>query len=143
MRLPTAEVLKALAVTAELCGTTLSDAAARIFASDLAAYSETQVLAALLKCRRELKGKLTPAEVIARIPVYSAAHQPMLALPQIFTSADLAPKFAEMRQSFEKLEKPAASCAWAEKALARHEAGENLLTVEALQLVKATLRHAS
>lgn len=61
------EVLKALAVTAELTGTQLSEAAARVFASDLAAYPPDQVLGALNKCRREIRHRLTVADVVARL----------------------------------------------------------------------------
>lgn len=61
------DVLKAVAVTAELTGTQLSEPAARMFAADLAEYPVDQVLAALTRCRREVKGRLTVAEVVARI----------------------------------------------------------------------------
>lgn len=60
-------VLKAIAVTCELTGTNLSEAAARVLASDLLAYPEGQVLKALNRCRKELKGRLTIADVIARL----------------------------------------------------------------------------
>lgn len=62
-----AEVIKALAVTAELCGTELTKGAATAFAADLSQYPPDQVIAALGRCRRELKGRLTLAEVISRI----------------------------------------------------------------------------
>lgn len=61
------DVLKAVAVTAELTGTQLSEAAARVFAADLAEYPVDQVLAALTRCRREVRGRLTVADVAARI----------------------------------------------------------------------------
>lgn len=61
------DVLKALAVTAELTGTQLSEAAARVFAADLAAYPPEQVLGALNRCRRELRNRLTVADVVARL----------------------------------------------------------------------------
>lgn len=60
-------VIKAIAVTAELCGRTLSDTAAKVFAGDLSAYPETAVLVALERCRREVRGALTLSDVIARI----------------------------------------------------------------------------
>lgn len=60
-------VLKALAVTAELTNTTLSQEAARVMADDLGRYPERQVLGALQRCRRELKGRLTVADVITRL----------------------------------------------------------------------------
>ncbi|WP_129112125.1 hypothetical protein [Burkholderia pseudomallei] len=63
----TSRVLEAIAVTAELCGKVFSPAAARQFAADLSPYPETQVLGALARCRREVKGILTLADVIARL----------------------------------------------------------------------------
>lgn len=61
------ELIKAIAVTAELTGTQLSEAAAKIFAADLSQYPLAQVLAALTRCRREVKGRLVLADVISRI----------------------------------------------------------------------------
>lgn len=61
------DLLEAVAVTAELTGTELSKIAARVMADDLAGYPVAQVLDALTRCRRELKGKLTIAAVIERI----------------------------------------------------------------------------
>lgn len=60
-------LLQAIAVTAELTGTVMSEPAARIMAEDLARYPELQVLAALTRCRRELRGRLTIADVLTRI----------------------------------------------------------------------------
>lgn len=61
-------LLQALAVTAELTGTVLSESAARVMADDLAGYPEAQVLGALVRCRRELKrGQLTLAAVLERL----------------------------------------------------------------------------
>ena len=64
---PSTSLLKAIAVTAELTGTTQSAAAAEIMAQDLARFPESQVLSALTMCRRELKGRLTIADVIQRL----------------------------------------------------------------------------
>lgn len=61
------EVLKAIAATAELTGTELSEAALLVFEGDLEGYSDAQVIAALTRCRRELRGRLTVSDVIARI----------------------------------------------------------------------------
>lgn len=62
-----AEVIKAVAVTAELCGRTFSEAAAGVFCDDLRGYQPQQVLRALARCRREVKGVLTTSDVISRI----------------------------------------------------------------------------
>jgi hypothetical protein len=61
------DVLKAIAATAELTGTELSEAALLVFEADLAGYPEQQVIAALTRCRRELSGRLKVADVIDRI----------------------------------------------------------------------------
>lgn len=61
------KLVEALAVTAELTGTRLSDAAAEVMAADLARFPLPQVLEALTRCRRELKYRLTIAEVVSRL----------------------------------------------------------------------------
>ena len=60
-------VLKAIAATAELTGTELSEAALLVFEADLAGYPEADVLAALTRCRRELRGRLTITDVLDRM----------------------------------------------------------------------------
>jgi hypothetical protein len=62
-----ANVIKAIAATAELTGTELSEAALLVFESDLAGYPEQQVIEALTRCRRELRGRLTVSDVIDRM----------------------------------------------------------------------------
>lgn len=64
---PIDSLIDGLAVTAELTGTELSKAAVKVMALDLAAYPLPQVLGALTRCRRELKGRLTVAAVIERL----------------------------------------------------------------------------
>lgn len=63
----TASLLEALAVTAELTGTQLSTGAISVMVGDLSAYPEPQVMGALTRCRRELRGRLTVAEILARL----------------------------------------------------------------------------
>jgi hypothetical protein len=65
--MPSIELIHAIAATSELCGTALSEPAAKMLLADLASFDEGLVLVALSKCRRELKGRLTLAEIIARI----------------------------------------------------------------------------
>lgn len=65
--MPTLTLLEAVAVTAELCGRTFSEPAARVFVADLAAYPEGAVLKALTRCRKEVRGALTVADVVQRI----------------------------------------------------------------------------
>lgn len=60
-------LIEALMVTAELTGTTFSQAAATVLAQDLSAYPEPMVLGALVRVRREVRGRFTLADVIARL----------------------------------------------------------------------------
>lgn len=62
-----ANVLKALAVTAELTGSEFSKDALRVMHDDLKAYSESVVLHALDRCRKELRGRLTFGAILERI----------------------------------------------------------------------------
>lgn len=64
---PSPELIRACAVTAELLGTSMSEIAAEVFAQDLARYPLQQVLGALARCRREVKGRLTLSDVISRL----------------------------------------------------------------------------
>lgn len=61
------EILKAVAVTAELTGTEITEMAAKVFAMDLAEYPKAAVMTALTRCRRELRSRLTLADVLLRI----------------------------------------------------------------------------
>lgn len=60
-------ILKALAVTAELTGTQLSPDAVSVLARDLSEYAEDQVLGSLTRCRKELRGRFTLADIILRL----------------------------------------------------------------------------
>ena len=61
------KIMQAIAVTAELTGTQLSDNAMLVMAEDLLAYPLDKVLIALERCRRELKGRLTQAAILERV----------------------------------------------------------------------------
>lgn len=65
--MPSSKVIQAIAVTAELCGRTFSPAAAAVFAADLDGFPDDAVLAALTRCRKEVRGILTTQDVISRI----------------------------------------------------------------------------
>lgn len=65
--MPSKPLLQAIAVTAELTGTQLSAPAARTLAEDLSRYPEAQVMGALTRCRKEIRGRLTVAEIVARL----------------------------------------------------------------------------
>ena len=62
------EITQALVVTAEILGTELSEAALSVMANDLAAHPEADVIAALVRCRREIKYRLTLADILERLP---------------------------------------------------------------------------
>jgi hypothetical protein len=61
------KVLQGLAIALELTQTSLSEAAIRILAIELSRYPEGQVLGALGRCRKELRGRLTLADIISRL----------------------------------------------------------------------------
>src|SRR6185436_1156205 len=60
-------MLEAIAVTCELTSTSLSEAAIRVMVDTLSQYPEPQVLGALKKCCKELRGKLTLADILTRL----------------------------------------------------------------------------
>lgn len=62
-----ARLIDAMAVTLELTNTTLSDPAVQLMLADLVAFPEVQVLAALRRCCREVKSRLTLADILQRI----------------------------------------------------------------------------
>lgn len=61
------DIIQAIMVTAELCGTTFSPAAARLMCEDLRAYPKAEVLQALNACRKTARGRLTLADIIANL----------------------------------------------------------------------------
>lgn len=65
--MPTEQLIQAVAVTAELCGRVFTPAAASVFVDDLGGYPEHQILGALRRCRREVRGVLTVQDVLSRI----------------------------------------------------------------------------
>jgi hypothetical protein len=61
-------LIKKLAVTFELCGgVVLSEGAMLQIVDDLEAYPEAALSAALDRCRAEVRGRLTPADITQRI----------------------------------------------------------------------------
>lgn len=68
------ELLKALAVTAELCGTEISEAAAMAYADELERYDFDGVIHALHRLRLEHSGRLSLAEIVKRMPADPNAH---------------------------------------------------------------------
>ncbi len=61
------ELVQALAVTAEVTGSALTEGAIRVMLADLASYPVDAVLSALARCRREVRGRLSLADIIQRI----------------------------------------------------------------------------
>lgn len=60
-------LIKAMGVTLEITGTQLSDGAVKVMLADLKPYPEALALAALRRCCRELKGRLTLSDILSRI----------------------------------------------------------------------------
>lgn len=60
-------VVEAISLTSEVCGATLSPAAADMLARDLADFDESAVIDALARCRMELQGPLKLVDILERI----------------------------------------------------------------------------
>ncbi len=61
------EMVQTLIATAEIYGRTFSEPAARLFASDLAEFSEPAILKALSRCRKECKTFPSIADILSRV----------------------------------------------------------------------------
>ena len=61
------ELVAHIAATCEMTATTMSEFTARLLADELARFPLHQVLGALRRCRRELKGRLTLDDIIERL----------------------------------------------------------------------------
>jgi hypothetical protein len=64
---PPRALVEAIALTAEVCGLALSQAAAEMLARDLVGFNEADIIAALTRCRMELQGPLKVSDILARI----------------------------------------------------------------------------
>ena len=67
MQISVNQIKAAVRGTAEVCGTQISDEAIEIMVADLRGNDPAQVLQALARCRREIKGRFTLAEILARL----------------------------------------------------------------------------
>jgi len=118
---PSIELIQAVAVTAELCGRTFSEAAARTFVGDLAAYPEQAVIKALARCRKEVRGMLTVQDVVSRIddgrpgPDEAWALMPMDEAQSVVWTDEMAQAFGVARQLLEAGDKMAARLAFKEQ----------------------------
>lgn len=93
------KLIEAVAVTAELLDTQLTDAAAKVMVDDLSVYPPNQVFAALQRCRREVKGRLTLSEIVSRLDDGRPGPEEAWALiPK--GEGDSVMWSAEMRQAF-------------------------------------------
>lgn len=121
--MPSIELLQAVAVTAELCGRTFSEGAARMFVADLSAFSEEAVLKALGRCRREVKGMLTIQDVVSRIddgrpgPEEAWAQMPFDESQSVVWTDEMAQAFGVALPLLEEGEKVAARMAFKEAYL--------------------------
>lgn len=118
--MPSTELLQAVAVTAELCGRTFSEPAARVFVQDLSGFPEHAVIKALARCRREVKGVLTIQDVVSRIDdgrpgVEEAwAQMPFDESQSVVWSEEMAQAFGVARGLLEDGERVAARMAFKE-----------------------------
>jgi len=91
-------LLQAVAVTAELCGRVFTEPAAKLFVEDISTYPEHQVLGALRRCRREVRGILTVQDVVSRLEDGRlGAEEAWAMLPK--TEADSVVWTAEMAEA--------------------------------------------
>ena len=60
-------LIEAVAATAEICGQVLSPSAVRLLADDLSRLGQEAVLAALARCRLELRGRLKVSDILSRL----------------------------------------------------------------------------
>lgn len=60
-------VLEAIGVACELTSTSLSAGAIRVMADECTKYPEVQVLGAIRKCCKQVKGRLTLADILTRL----------------------------------------------------------------------------
>lgn len=118
--MPSIELLQAVAVTAELCGRTFSEAAARVFVNDLAAYPEPAVIKALARCRKEVRGILTVHDVVSRLddgrpgPDEAWARVPLDESQSVVWTDEMAHAFGSARPLLEAGDKMAARLAFKE-----------------------------
>jgi hypothetical protein len=118
--MPSIELLQAVAVTAELCGRTFTEGAARVFVEDLAGFPEQAVLRALARCRREVKGILTIQDVVSRVddgrpgPEEAWAQMPFDESQSVVWTDEMANAFGVARGLLDEGEKVAARMAFKE-----------------------------
>lgn len=74
------ELAQLLAVTAEVCGASLSAAAAESMLVELAAYPLPSVRTALRRCQREMQGRLPLAAILDRLDDGHPGHEEAWAL---------------------------------------------------------------
>ncbi len=84
------DIVKAIAVTAELTGTEMSKIAVQAMEADLSRYPADHVMRALSKCRRELRGRLTLSDVLTRIEAQDGRPTPDEAWAVAITALDEA-----------------------------------------------------
>lgn len=65
--MPDSALVDAISLTAEVCGLALSPAAVEMAAHDLAGFNQSAVMAALARCRMELRGPLKILDILERI----------------------------------------------------------------------------
>lgn len=82
------EIIKALTATYELLGQQISAVALTVIADDLEPYGLESVLKALASCRKEVRGRLTPADIIDRIRANAGRPAPNEAWARCLPAAD-------------------------------------------------------
>ena len=68
--------LEALRVTLELTGANLSGASMEWLIAELSRYPTASILHALERCNREVKGRVSPVDILSRFPGGHPGHRP-------------------------------------------------------------------
>lgn len=97
---PSPDLVRALAVTAELTGALLSQEAARMMLADLEGFDERAVLTALHRCRLELRGHLTIGAILDRLDDGHPGPETAWAMVAELTEDDTVVWTAEIAESY-------------------------------------------
>ena len=114
------ELIEQVAITLELGGADLSTAAKEVIVSELKAYPELDVARALQRCRRELKGRVSFADIHSRIPgARPSANEAWGTLPRserrsVVWTTETSEAFGEIREILDRGDEVGARLAFRE-----------------------------
>lgn len=68
--------LKALIITLDLTGTNLSELSMEWLIAELSQYPAASIISALERCRKEVRGRLNPVDILSRFPGGHPSNRP-------------------------------------------------------------------